>query len=409
MRELKKYETSSILSSGVFPVIKFWTINEPLLPNLKILHLCRIEGSFIPYVPLFLSPRTTSIFLEFESNLPEATVASMVITLPTLCPNLEAISLYSLPTDPIITAAVSRMLLATNRNTLQYFNVNSPLTEEANEVLYELPNLRNLSVVIEKEIPPPSASLPNLTELTITCNNEDDWPQLFHGATLGKLEFVTFYPQSEQLGDFLGAFKRAALSSSVQNTLSNFYFFSPCSWNPNYSSLLPFTQLVRLRVELSCDDECSSRVDDDIIISLSQAMPKLEVLGLGDPPCRQIAAGVTTKGLVALAHHCPNLSILCIHFQVASLSNPPVIPGTAPNAGDAASWTDCALMELEVGEAPVPEGSALIITLTLLRIFPRLSSIVFLDEGWKEVEDAINHSKHIFDCSSKQPPPLTMP
>ena len=121
------------------------------------------------------------------------------------------------------------MLHVTNRNTLQQFYVDSPLTEEASEAVYKLPDLRSLSVVIDKVTSLPSTSLPNLIKLKVTYNNEDDWPRLFHGAMLGKLESVAFIPEFEQIGDFLGAFERAALSSSVQNTLSKFRFSTPYS------------------------------------------------------------------------------------------------------------------------------------------------------------------------------------
>jgi len=305
----------------------------------------------------------------------------------------------------MVTAAISEMLLATNQNTLQEFDASSPLTEEASEVLYKLPSLRSLSVDIERKTLLPSASLPNLTKLTITCDNEDDWPRLFHGATLGKLESVAFFLRSEQIGDFLGTFKRAVLHSSVQNTLSKFYLSTPCSWDPVYSSLLPFTQMVVLDIwESFCHDGCSSRVDDDIVISLSRAMPKLETLGLGGTPCRQTAIGVTAKGLMALAHHCPNLSTLRTHLQAASLSDPLVIAGIVPRARPAASWTDCALTRLEVGETPLPHGSTFAISLALLRIFPRLDYIGFIDEEWGEVKNAINHLKPIIDYPSKQRP-----
>jgi hypothetical protein len=409
MRKLGQDVASSLVSPQDFSAIQFCTINEPLLPNLKTLQLAGIEGWFIPFIPLFLSTNITSILLAFtfESNLPEAMFASMIPTLPTLCPNLQAIDLGALPRDPVITAAASRMALVTNRNTLQQFRVDSPLTEEASEVIYKLPNLRSLSVIIERGTPLPSASLPSLTELAIRCDNEDDWPRLFYGATLGKLESVAFYLGSEQIGDFLGTFERAALSSSVQDTLSIFGLFAPYSWNPKYSSLLPFTRLVNLEVRPTCDGGCSSTVDDDIVINLSRAMPRLETLGLGDVPCRQTTAGVTTKGLVALAHHCPNLRYLRIHFQVNSLSDPPAIPGIVPNAGSAVLWTDCALTNLDVGEIPVPEESALTIALTLLRIFPRIEIIDGADEEWEKLHNAINRSKEIIDYSSKQCPLTT--
>jgi hypothetical protein len=405
MRKFTQNHTSYPLSPEVFSVIQFCgTINEPLLPNLKTLKFSEITEWFVPFVPLFLSARTTSINFKFKSNLPEAVVASMLTVLPTLCPNLQEISLYALPSHPVIRTAVSGMLLVTNRSVLQQFYVYSPLTEEASEVLYKLPNLRDLRVKIERGAPLPLASLPNLTNLTIKCENEDDWPRLFHGATLGKLGSVAFHLQSTQIGDFLGTFERAALSSSLQNTLSNFLLSTSCSWNPNYSSLLPFTQLVHLEIYSPCDGECSSTVDDNIIINLSRSMPKLETFCLGGDPCHQTTAGVTTKGLVALARHCPNLRFLRIHFQVDSFIDPPAIPGMVSNDGPAASWTDCALTDLMVGDIPMPEESALIIALTLLRIFPWIEIINGIDEGWGKVENAINHSKGIINRSSQQHP-----
>jgi len=408
MREFIQYGFLDPPSPETFSAIQACTINEALFPNLKTLRLTGIQGWLTPFIPLFLSPRITFITLGFGSDLPEATIASTITTLSTLCLNLQDITLYNLPRSPVITAAISGRLLITNRNTLRGFRADSVLTEEASEVLYRLPNLRHLSVVTERETRLPSASLPGLTDLTIRCEDEDDWPRLFYGATLGKLEHVNFHLQSEQVGDFLGAFERAALSLSAQNTLSKIYIFTQHSWNPNYSSLLPFTQLVNLEIKIPCDDRCPSTVDDDIIISLSRAMPKLEILALGDPPCGQSTTGITTKGLLALARHCQKLSILCVHLRVASLSEPPGIPGIVRNAGSVALWTDCALTELEVGETPVPEGSAMIIALTLLRIFPRLGSIEFSDEGWKEVKNAINRSREIIDFSGKQRP-LTTP
>jgi len=84
-------------------------------------------------------------------------------------------------------------------------------------------------------------------------------------------------------------------------------------------------------------------MDGDVITGLARSMPKLKTLELGGPPRRKIPTGVTAKGLVVLAHHCPDLSTPILHFQVAGLSAPPTISGMAPNT---------TLTDLEVGEIP---------------------------------------------------------
>ena len=397
------------MSLEVFSVVQPHIINNLILPNLNTLDFSGIEKQFIPFIPLFLSPGITSICLGFVSDCPKAMVASAVSSLSTLCPNLRMINLQSLPRDPMITVAVSGILLAINPNTLREFRANSPLTEEASEVVYTLPNLCQLSVYIERVTPLPSASLPNLTKLTIKCESEGGWPQLFHRATFGKLESVAFHPQSEEIGDFLEAFERVALSSSVEKTLSSFRLSTSRSWNPNYSSLLPFTQLTELVIESSCDNGCSSRVDDNVIVDLSRAMPKLRLLKLGDRPCRESTTGVTAKGLMALALHCPDLWYLRIHFQVASLSASPANTGLIRNTGPAVPWTNSSLTTLKVGGIAVPDESVLPVALTLLHIFPRINSIkaIKYDGEWRKVEGAIRLSRRIACCSSEHHPLTT--
>ena len=138
-------------------------------------------------------------------------------------------------------------------------------------------------------------------------------------------------------------------------------------------------------------------------MSLPPWRPKLETLELGDPPCREITTGVTAKGLVVLAHHCPDLHIIGIHFQVASLSAPPTVFGTTPNAWSAAPRRDCDLRYLEVGEMPVPEESVLMVALTLALIFPRIEGIAHVDKNWDKVVNAICDSREFVEHSSEGP------
>ena len=407
VREFRGHGAAKTLSSEVYSVIQLYTFDEPLLPNLKTLDLWGIEESFIPFIPSFLSPRIASISFTFntERRLPESVVASLIVNLPTPCPNLRDISLPFLPRDPMITAAVSNMFFSTNRNALREFCVDSPLTEETTEMIYKLQNLRKLVAVIKKGTSIPSVSLPNLTRLEIQCEDGSDGLQLLHRAIFGKLQHVDLDMESKPIDDLLEVFKGAALSSSIQDTLLAICLTTDWPWNPDYSSLLPFTQLVDLKIEFPCDGGCSG-VDDSIVIDLSWAMPGLQSLWLGNEPCNRPTGGVTAKGLAALAHNCPNLSSLCVHFQADSLSDPPMGLETARDAGYSASWTGCALTELEVGAIPVPEGSASIVALTLLRIFPWIETIRFtnyIDEAaaWSEVAGMIRRSKQIVDCSSQ--------
>ena len=269
-------------------------------------------------------------------------------------------------------------------------------------MIFKLPGLRELSVIFERDTPSPLAVLPNLTKMYIECDHNSDRIQVFHGTAFERLETVMFnYPGSEQIGDFLETFERATLATSIQNTLSEFYLFTWCSWNPNYSSLLPFTELTTLVVEFSCGADCSSRVDDEIIMNLAWAMPKLEILQLGDQPCSEIPIGVTVKGLVVLADNCPDLDDLQIHFQVINLSAPPAIVRATPTTGSIALRRVCGLRFLDVGYIPMPEESVSMVALTLARIFPSLEGFNSVDENWEKVIGMIRLSGRTANFSGK--------
>ena len=290
--------------SEVLSVLHFCAADKPFFPNLEFLQLWFPTREFIPVVPLFFSPRITTISISFDwPDSPKAMIASMITTFPTLCPNLKDISLYSMPRDPMITAGVSKMLLASNasnaRDTLRCLRVDSPLSGEACKAISKHTNLRELSAVIEGDTSLPTVVPPNPIDLTIGYDHDYGWLQGLRGATLGKLVSVTFRSESERIGGFLEAFESVALTTSISATLSTFRLYTSSPWRPNYRSLLPFTQLKELAIDFSCEGGCSSTIDDGIITDIAQAMPKLEVLHLGEP-C-QTPTGVTAKGLAALA------------------------------------------------------------------------------------------------------------
>ena len=119
IRELRDYGYQSLASSEVFSALEHCAVGEPLFPHLKILELWSVTEETTPFIHLFLSPSNTIVKIGFiSSDYPTEMIAQMITAFPTLCPNLQGITFNSMPRDPIITAAVSGMLLSCNRNAL---------------------------------------------------------------------------------------------------------------------------------------------------------------------------------------------------------------------------------------------------------------------------------------------------
>lgn len=113
---MRKLRDGDSWCSEALPVLQLCAIDKPLFPNLKTLRLWGIMEEFIPFIPSFLSPRTTAIDITLQrTNPPKEIVASVIATLPTLCPNLQRITLSSLPREPMITVAASGTFLASNQ------------------------------------------------------------------------------------------------------------------------------------------------------------------------------------------------------------------------------------------------------------------------------------------------------
>ena len=297
MRKIVVDTSKDPLTSDVLMALQLRTANDPWLPRLRSFDCKQATETFIHFIPLFLSPKTTKIHIRFTEDTPTMVVATAMSRLPTLCPDLQRITLDDLPRDSVVTEAVSEMFLACNNpDALQTFEVDSPLTEEAREVVFRLPRLFSLWTIVQGPTSLPTAALPNLAAIDVEYSDDLDWLQVFHGAKLEKLEKVAFHTESDNIGDFLGAFENTILATPAKNTLSELRFCTSRSWNPNHSSLLSFNQLKNVEIEFSCEGGCSSRVDDDIIVGLARAMPKLEVLQLGGAPCAT-RTGVTVKGL----------------------------------------------------------------------------------------------------------------
>ena len=180
--------------------------------------------------------------------------------------------------------------------------MDSPSTEDARGNFYKLPKLRGLLATMQGSMLLLLVELPDLEASYVRWDSGCGWLQGFRRATIGKLRTIDFRPTfgSTQTGDFLKGFQSVVLTTSAQTSLSESSFCTSQPWAPNYSSLLTFKQMTKLKIESSCHSSCSSTVDDDIDINLAQAMPKLEILQPGNQP-RQTIRGVAFRELIVLA------------------------------------------------------------------------------------------------------------
>ena len=394
MHKLKISGFDETVSLETLLALQFHTTNEHFLPRLRVFKCGDVGQHLTSFIPFFLSSQITYIHINFSTELDAVGIASIISRFPTLCPNLERIVIAPLEISPVITDVVSSMLLA-SRGSLRTFCVRSPLTKEAQDVVYRLPNLSQLRVVIQEHIPLPPIKLPNLVSIYIIFDVDHSWLEAFRGAPFEKLDTVIFRSESGGTGDFLEAFERVALTTSIRYTLSTFKFSTLRAWTPNYHPLLSFNKLSSLEIYLPCVEPCSSGVGDDVIAAIARAMPKLEVLRLGGTPC-QAVTGATVKRLIEPSSRCPRLSELRIHFQAGSLvdaarkARKPLFLDDGP----VDQPEDCALKILEVGETPIPLDSARsvpTIALFLLQIFPRIISIEFdkFNLEWEQVAETL--------------------
>jgi len=106
------------VTSEILLALQLRTANEPLLPRLDCFECEQAGESFIPFIPLFLSPQTVYIDIAFAEGAPVMSVASIINRFPTLCHDLETIIIKYLVRDSVIIDAVLEMLLVCNQDSL---------------------------------------------------------------------------------------------------------------------------------------------------------------------------------------------------------------------------------------------------------------------------------------------------
>ncbi|KAF9646238.1 hypothetical protein BDM02DRAFT_276018 [Thelephora ganbajun] len=163
---------------------------------------------------------------------------------------------------------------------------------------------------------------------------------------------------------------------------------------------LSFGKLTTLNLSSSCTEErCGVQLYDSIVSRLAMALPQLTSLMLGDIPCKTSTSDVTIKSLVALSTHCVDLDVLRLHFN----ANDILSRGAYANS-ETRKFT-CKLRTLSVGSQPLPSNhdDILLVTFTILRIFPHVENITSAEGDWELVRRGVE----LFRKAHRIVPPST--
>lgn len=365
-----------------------------LLPNLRSLEWYSSTDTFA-YISLFLPPQLTSLYVRVIPDIPNA--GRVLASLPVKA--LEELRFLDLSEDRAVQDAISQLVLKTTA-TLRSIEVSSDLSDAAIRHVTRLPNLSDARVSFENLGPlsaSPDATFPSLRTLETRLDSNGGWRYLIQ-HTRGLNSTVLHSRTTLQPEEMTGIFT-FLIDGALHRTMRRLTFsvLDPCDLTPRVlAPLLNFGFLTTLSVTTPCDPtQCRTRLTNDSLAQLAEALPQLVELVLGATPCRSPTREITLAGLRPLSKHCIHLETLQIHFS--ALDIPADIPDDVlshPSDEEPLSPNHCHLWRLVVGALPVStsENALLIVAYFLRQLFPRLSTVVPTISGspWYKVQEHIN-------------------
>ena len=291
--------------------------------------------------------------------------------------------------DPQITRAASDLLLKCNPDRIRTFRVDSSLSTEAFIHATQLPNLETFVIkadTTELDMQFPTSIFPSLKFLEIFATNTRS-PLLQTIAHIQSSAFTRLeleFPAAT-LETFLPTMLAALRPRGLHQTLTMLSISPEGDFDLDGATIRPIlflNQLTYLDITLICaQGRCPYKLTDENLEELVAAMPKLEVLSLGTFPCAH-PANSTIKSLASIAKHCKHLEQLNIHINAEAI----VVRALQDDDREEDStledrlsaFAGCPLLSVIFGPCFIPseEQGTMIFVLTLLRLFPRLKSVV---------------------------------
>ena len=362
------------------------TLGHYPLPNLRSFYWKIGSWDLAPFLRLFLNPGLTSVHILFPTHDPHIYRPATISLIPTQ--DLMHLRLQRMGNEDIHWGEL-RNLLDEASETLRSVSLDGQPSMAVIDKLLRLPNLRSLDVQLPAtRISPPAVVLPSLGKLVVRYNDPRSWLHILQNIPNPALrEFdVTFTGSSTSYLQTLGSF---LLNANVERTLVSLKCTSenlaPLT-GAGIHPLLSFGRLTTLELSASCNEgQCGILLNDSIVSELAVALPHLTSLGLGSIPCKASTSNVTIASLVTLSMNCVDLDFLRLHFNANDITTRGI------HANSRTRKFTCKLRTLSVGSQPLPSNhnDILLVTFTILHIFPHVETIASGGGGWRQVREGV--------------------
>jgi len=167
------------------------------------------------------------------------------------------------------------------------------------------------------------------------------------------------------------------------------------------SRFLPFADLVDLRIRAKCFfRSCVSKFTDEDAERLTAALPKLEVVTLGECPCIPDTCPTTVRSLLSFSIHCQKLKYLNIHFHTSDLRADMLdLLGNAYSQ-NLHSKPKCVLETLAPHMLPLDlsDCNPALFSMGMLMIFPSLTKLASYSPEWVQLEVLVKAMRHDREC-----------
>ena len=363
------------------------TLGPHPLPNLRSITWWDHSWDSLPFLRLFLNPGLVDVDIRFPDNNLHVYRRATISLIPAR--DLTDLRLQRMgPADPLSMDAVYNLLEQASE-TLRSVDLGGDPSVAIIEKLLQLPNLRHLDVILpETRIPPPAVVFPSLEELIVSYGEAASWVHVLRNIpnpALRELQ-INFSGSSPAYFQTLGP---SLLDANVDKTLKSLKCICKDGILLTEAGLRPFIsfgRLTKLHLNSPCTEErCNFQLNDSIISELAAALPRLTSVELGGTPCKVPTSDVTISSLVALSTHCIDLDSLQLHFNAKDIIYHNL------SANSQTHKFSCKLRSLAGGSQPLPTNhdEILLVTFTILRIFPHLETISKSRQNWDQVRRAV--------------------